>query len=292
MPLTQLEEFITDRAILDAVNDRRFRVIMVIGECDTGKSTLVWRLSHSLSSTFVTGIIDTDIGQSHIGPPTTVAWGMIKNSFTDWTEMKAEHIYFTGTLSPSGNVFPVLVGSKKMTERALSRCEKAVVDTTGMIAEPEGRLLKQYKIDLLEPAVVLALERAEELQPILSPFEGREGFFVVRLKVPEKVRRKGSESRTKFRNAQLQRYLSGGKIVDISLDSCTVRFCGDILETTLSCIKGVPVSFRDSHNTDRAIGIIEGVQMNGRRLLIRTAADFHEGYSHIVIGSTKIRVEQ
>ncbi len=292
MPVTDLEEFITDQAIFDAVNDRCSRVIMVIGGCDTGKSTLVWRLSHYLARAFVTGIIDADIGQSHIGPPTTVAWGMFKNSFTDWTEMNAEDIYFTGTLSPSGNIFPVLVGSKKMTEQALSRCEKAVVDTTGMIEEPEGRLLKQYKIDLLDPSVVLALERAEELHPILAPFEGREGLSVIRLKVPEKVGRKGSESRTKFRNAQFQRYLSGGKIVDISLDSCAVRFSGHARENTLSCLKGVPVSFRDSRNSDRAIGIIEGVQTNNRRLLIRTGADLHEEYSYIVIGSTKIRIEQ
>jgi polynucleotide 5'-hydroxyl-kinase GRC3/NOL9 len=292
MPITDVEEFITDGKIFDAINDRRSRVIMVIGESDTGKSTLVLRLSRYLSRTFITAIIDADIGQSHIGPPTTVAWGLLKNVYTDWTGIQAEDIYFAGALSPSGNIFPVLVGAKKMTEKALNRCEKAVVDTTGMIEEPEGRLLKQYKIDLLDPSVVLALEHTEELRTILAPYEEKESPAVIRLKVPEKVGRKGCESRTKFRNAQFQRYFSGGKIVDIPFDSCAVHFSGHSIERSPTCLLGAPVSFRDSRNSDRAIGIIEGVQAHNRRLLIRTGTDFHGGFSHIVIGSAKIRIEQ
>jgi polynucleotide 5'-hydroxyl-kinase GRC3/NOL9 len=291
MPVFRLEEFITEKAVLDAASKESSRVIMIIGECDTGKSTLAWTLLHYLSGTFITGIIDADMGQSNIGPPTTIAWGILENSYTDWKNIHAENIYFTGALSPSGNILPVLVGGKKMLDRALDRCEKVVVDTTGMISEPEGRLLKQYKIELLDPAVILALERAEELQPILAPLEGRTAHSVIRLNVPESIRRKTAASRTIFRNEQFKRYFGGAKLVDISLDLCSVRFSGAATQNALSCLKGVPVSFRDNQNTDIAIGIIEGVKVNSRRLLIRTVADLHGGYSHLVIGNEKTRIE-
>jgi polynucleotide 5'-kinase involved in rRNA processing len=154
-----------------------------------------------------------------------------------------------------------------------------------MISEPEGRLLKQYKIELLDPAVIFALERAEELQPILASFEGGTAHSIIRLKAPENIRRKGGVSRVKFRNEKFKRYFAGGKLVEVSLDLCSVRYSGEATQTVLSCLKGVPVSFRDDQNKDIAIGIIEGVKMNSRRLLIRTVADLHGVYSHLVIGS-------
>ncbi len=47
-------------------------VCLLLGAADTGKTSLVLALANELSAQRPVGIVDADIGQSHIGPPTTV----------------------------------------------------------------------------------------------------------------------------------------------------------------------------------------------------------------------------
>jgi polynucleotide 5'-hydroxyl-kinase GRC3/NOL9 len=148
-----LQEFIKDNKIVRELCNNRNRLIMVMGGSDTGKTTLV-----------------LDMGQSHIGPPTTIAWGRAGKKFQNWSDIAVKDFYFTGTLSPAGNLLPSVVGAKLITDRALSMCHKAVVDTTGLISDPVGRVLKQYKIELLSPDIIIALEKSGELDHILMSY--------------------------------------------------------------------------------------------------------------------------
>src|SRR5918999_822328 len=51
-------------------------VTMVIGEGDTGKTTLVTALANALVERgFRVAVLDADLGQSEIGPPTTIGLG-------------------------------------------------------------------------------------------------------------------------------------------------------------------------------------------------------------------------
>lgn len=52
---------------------------MILGGSDTGKTSLVEYIANLLVSKFKVGIVDCDMGQSHIGPPTTIAWGRVGN---------------------------------------------------------------------------------------------------------------------------------------------------------------------------------------------------------------------
>ena len=61
------------RPVLEAV--RRARVTMVVGASDTGKTTLTAYLAGALAARGETvAVVDADVGQSEIGPPTTVGW--------------------------------------------------------------------------------------------------------------------------------------------------------------------------------------------------------------------------
>ena len=74
-------------------------LILVIGGADTGKTTLVEILAGFLSRGTVAGLVDADIGQSHLGPPTTVAWGKLSQKFERWDSIPVHDIYFTGAVS-------------------------------------------------------------------------------------------------------------------------------------------------------------------------------------------------
>jgi polynucleotide 5'-hydroxyl-kinase GRC3/NOL9 len=128
-------------------------MILVIGGADTGKTSLIEELVDELSRESLIGIVDADIGQTHLGPPTTVAWGKVKGGFKGWDRITIEDFYFTGAISPPGNLLPLTVGTKLMADKALAGCDRVFVDTTGLVEDPVGRVLKQQKIDILAPDV-------------------------------------------------------------------------------------------------------------------------------------------
>ena len=50
---------------------------LVLGSADTGKTALVAAIAKYAAPSWPIGIVDSDIGQSHIGPPTTVGWAIV-----------------------------------------------------------------------------------------------------------------------------------------------------------------------------------------------------------------------
>src|SRR5512143_4154216 len=122
-----IEDFIEDSSVIEVLSDVRNRLIMVIGGSDTGKTTLIEFLADFLSAKTKVGIVDLDMGQSHIGPPTTIAWGRVSGRFRDWKDIPVEDFYFTGTVTPFGSLVPSVAGAKLITDRALSSVRKVIV---------------------------------------------------------------------------------------------------------------------------------------------------------------------
>ena len=52
---------------------------LVLGGADTGKTTLALALAGKIAGSRPVAIVDADIGQSHIGPPSTVGWAVVDN---------------------------------------------------------------------------------------------------------------------------------------------------------------------------------------------------------------------
>ncbi len=285
-----LDDFIRDPAIVDALADAGNKLIMVIGGSDTGKTTLIRLLSDFLSIKSKAGIVDLDMGQSHIGPPTTIAWGKVTGAFTDWSDILVEDFYFAGTVTPFGNLLPSLVGAKLMTDQAMSSVRKVIVDTTGLIAEPVGRVLKQYKIDILRPDIVLALERSEELTHILDPFRFQRTPEIYRIHVPHQIRRKSLFKRADYRFRKIKAYFNHAEVIEISLDEIGIRSAKDTLHFSHSGLKNRIVSFRDKKNEDLALGVITEAKAREKKLMIRTPIEKAADFSSIVIGKTELDI--
>lgn len=117
-------------------------VIVVLGDVDTGKSTVAKQLSRELKAE----IVDADVGQSTVGPPATVTLGELGEEFREG--------YFVGDVTPRSNLLPVLAGAKLMVERA---CRPCIVDTDGLITGGLGRAYKEELLNLLSPDVTVLL---------------------------------------------------------------------------------------------------------------------------------------
>jgi len=282
-----IQDFTKIASLHEAITDPRNRLIMVMGGSDTGKTTLVGSIVNLLSEQTGVGIVDLDMGQSHIGPPTTIAWGTAQG-FQDWEGIGVEEFYFAGSLTPMGNLLPSVAGAKLMTEKALSSCGKVVVDTTGLIAEPAGRVLKQFKIDILSPDIILALEHSRELGPILDAFRFHKQPKIHRLQVPDQVTAKSWATRNRYRLGKMEHYFRHAFTREVSLEEVGIRLTRGPSGFGRMDLKNRIVSFRDKDNRDIALGIIRGIVLKDNLLSILTPLGSEKKISAIVIGSTEI----
>ncbi len=278
-----VEQFIKNDSFLRILEDKGTRTILVMGGADTGKTTLVESLLAFLSGP--RAVVDLDMGQSNIGVPTSVSWGKISGRFDGLAGIKEEGFYFTGALSPPGNLLPTVVGARRMVDSARASCDKVVIDTTGLIEEPAGRVLKRYKIDLILPDVIIGLERAGELSHILDPLRYREKPLTWRLPVPNGVRVKSRVKRTEWRAEKFREYFKSSRTIEVSLEKAGVEFTR---EAAFSGLEGRIVSLRDKLNVDISLGVIEKAEIARKRLVIRTPLHQKLKFSAVVIGGAVV----
>jgi polynucleotide 5'-hydroxyl-kinase GRC3/NOL9 len=192
---------------------------MVLGAPDTGKSSLcrylVWRA-------FVAGqqaaLVDLDLGQSHLGPPGTLGLSLFPPRRPGDEVLHPEELCFIGQTSPVGATLEVVVGCRVLVDRAgLRGCTRVVVNTSGLVQGFGALRLKRAQAELLQPALLLALERDRELEPLLWGLGGgggrqeTSGWPILRLPVSSRAVRKTPEERRAYREARFRRYFQGAR---------------------------------------------------------------------------------
>jgi polynucleotide 5'-hydroxyl-kinase GRC3/NOL9 len=201
------------------------RVIVVIGETDTGKTAFTMSLANRLVERGLkVGVVDADLGQSDIGPPTTVGLGLMSQPVEQLGEAEVVGLYFVGSTSPQGHVLQTLIGTKKMVEKALALgYDKILVNTSGLIQGELGRTLKQHKIDLVDPDLVLVLERSAECEHILRPYALSRRPEIVRLAPGPEGRKRSQEERRQHRERTLQAYFHGARTLHLDLSRVVLK---------------------------------------------------------------------
>ncbi|MFQ5813651.1 MAG: Clp1/GlmU family protein, partial [Anaerolineae bacterium] len=136
--------------------------IMVIGESDTGKTTFARYLFLQLCRCHSrVAFLDCDVGQSTLGLPTTMNLALSGSEPSAFPPGGDTLSYFVGATSPRGHMLPTVIGARKLQQKAQELgAEAIVVDTTGLVSRAAGGgALKQWKIELLQPSVLVGLAR-------------------------------------------------------------------------------------------------------------------------------------
>ncbi|MGQ9689545.1 MAG: Clp1/GlmU family protein [Desulfobaccales bacterium] len=186
-------------------------VTLVLGGTDTGKSTLCQYLIYrAYASGKVSALVDLDLGQSHLGPPAALGLGIFPPRLPGNQGLFPEGLYFIGQTSPVGAVLEVTVGSRVLVDQARAQGVRQVaVNTSGLISGPAAFRLKQAKVDLLQPVLILSLERDQELAPLLRVLKA--GHETLRLPVSSRAIRRSLEERRQYRQSRFQGYFAGGR---------------------------------------------------------------------------------
>jgi polynucleotide 5'-hydroxyl-kinase GRC3/NOL9 len=200
------------KAVVDRVASTA-RVVMMVGGLDSGKSTLGLTIARAgLESGRTVAYLDADVGQKVVGPPTAVTLRQIRGpeDLERPSLSRPDALYFVGATSPHGQLLPLVVGAELLLNRALNEgADLVVVDTSGLVSGVYGQILKYHKIELLQPDVVIGLQRGEELDQLLGIIQRFFNTEVVALPVDPDVRSVSVEERARNRETAFRTYFEG-----------------------------------------------------------------------------------
>jgi polynucleotide 5'-kinase involved in rRNA processing len=198
------------RAVIDRVASGG--VVVLIGGLDSGKTTLGKVIAAAgLEAGRKVGYVDADLGQKAVGPPTAVTLRMLaENHDLDIPAFSTpDAMYFVGATSPQGQLLPLVVGTGRLLARALDEgADLVVVDTSGLVSGVYGQLLKYHKIELLQPDVVIGMQRGQELDPLLGIIQRFFRAEVMVLPVGPQVSSTSVEERARNREAAFRAYFT------------------------------------------------------------------------------------
>lgn len=185
--------------------------VIIVGGIDSGKTSFCTYLTNkTLKEKRRVAIIDADLGQADVGPPSTIASCRITKPIRDPFEMGAENICFIGVTSPSSAATKVIEAIAKMKEKVTKRAVSVlIINTDGWI---EGEDAVRYKLSLIKqvkPDILVGIQEQNELTFLL-------GAVTETQKLPIEsspaVRKRDREERKLLREIGYKKYLKGAAV--------------------------------------------------------------------------------
>ena len=191
-------------------------IVMIVGGIDSGKTTFSAYLANkALKEKRNVTIVDADLGQSDVGPPSTIGSCRITKPIKDPFEARGENICFIGVTSPSSAVPKVIEGIAKVKEKVLKRgVNLLIVNTDGWI---EGEDAIRYKVALtkqVNPNIVVAIQEKNELTFLLGALIETQNLAI---ESSPAVRKRDREERRLLRELGYKKYLKGATLKSFPL---------------------------------------------------------------------------
>jgi len=271
-------------------------IILILGASSSGKTTLLKYLVNQLSRRGKRlAVVDADIGQSTLGPPTTISGVLIDSHQMTIETMKPQEMFFVGSTSPSKHLLQTIVGTKKLVEWAESlNTSFSVVDTTGMVQGKRASLLKFHKIDLLKPRHLLVLQKGDELEPLIRPFADRKDLQIYKLPVSPMARSRSQEERRTYRAKKFREYFKSASVRLIStsslifLDWSTPDRSPYLTRHSGGLPRYLLVGLNDANNRTLALGIVEVFDRQSEELFIYTPLLDFTPLRYLILSSLRV----
>jgi len=240
----------------DVLNGETLRgTILVLGASDTGKSTLARYLFQEIARRGLRpAYLDSDMGQSTLGLPSTLNLGLAPGAGAEGFPPGGPRAsFFVGAITPRGHMLPTVVGCKRLQDKALALGAQAiVVDTNGMVDRAQGgKALKEWKIELLAPALVIALQRGSELEPILWPLRRAGRLRLLELRVSPRAVERSREQRIARRQERLAAYFRQARPHLLAMGKMAVYELEYLAP-------GALLALQDAEGLCLGLGIVEG----------------------------------
>ena len=197
------------RAIEEAVQDelrkeRRPVTLFMLGGVDVGKTYTVTALANRFHERgFKVAVVDADVGQSDVGPPCCIGMGMLERRIQKLAEVPLHSLYFVGNTSPYRYMHECVEGAVAAVREAQKRhADLILVDSTGWIEGEEAKIFKLLEIRAIDPSLVVAIEKEDELGHILPHLNRK----VIRLQRSPETKSRTREERRALREEAYNSY--------------------------------------------------------------------------------------
>jgi polynucleotide 5'-hydroxyl-kinase GRC3/NOL9 len=204
-------------------NPKKPVIALVVGNVDSGKTSFCTYLTNKLiREKCSVAILDEDVGQSDIGPPGTVAYAYVANSFIDMFNLKAENAFFVGATSPSGAPDKAVEGCAFLKAEILTKrtVDFIVVNTDGWVEGEEALRFKTRLALALEPDVVFFLQRQDELAPLSSALGD---LHQEQVESPAAIMERSREKRKSLRELSYAKYFENATVKIFPINRLTVE---------------------------------------------------------------------
>lgn len=238
---------------------------LILGGVDTGKTTLAAALTRRLAQGRPVGIIDADIGQSHIGPPATVGWAVVDEPEFDLAQLTPGGISFVGDVTPVGHLLQLIAALARCVQDVSEITERILIDTPGFITGPAAAALWWTVQRIFQPGMILAVQQENELCDILTGLQHL-GSHLELLTSPPEIPTKSPEARRRYRQERFREYFRNSRSYRLDPRCTTVQTTRNLNAGNL--VSRV-VGLRDNKGIDRAIGIIEQWKDNEDIVVVR-----------------------
>jgi len=254
-------------------------VCLLLGAADTGKTSLALALANAISSQKPVGIIDADIGQSHIGPPAAVGCAIARAPVDDWCVLEPEAVAFVGDVTPVGHLLQFAAATCRCLASLRASVETILIDTPGLVSGSAASALWWAVHSLVDPDVIVAVQRGSELEAVLTGLEAFE-TRIERITTPPEIPVKSPERRRRYRKDLFGGYFEIACRHTIDLAEVAVQ-------TGRSTGSGAwanrLVSLKDRKGRDIALGLVErGPEAN--KVVIKTPLPDVERVCGLAIG--------
>lgn len=273
---------------------RQAGIVLVIGIPGSGKSTLSRYLVHCLTHGHRTvALIDCDVGQTHLGPPTTIGMSLYKVPPDRLDTLQPDYMRFVGAPSPVGHISDVVHGTKLLSDKALhGGGEGVIINTSGLILGAAGAELKLSKVDVVAPQCVLALQESSEIESLLMDIKRRHSASITRLPVSDDAQNRSLEVRRRLREEKYRAYFKDAKTVKLPASLVDLSRCGHDRQRTIASNKepNVLLGLCDPGGYALALGILQTWDAKDRSMHILTplSAANREKIASVLFGDIKV----
>jgi polynucleotide 5'-kinase involved in rRNA processing len=265
-------------------------IAVVIGGADTGKTTLSTFLSnHLLFENRQVAVVDADIGQTDLGPPTTMAAGEVKANVTNLSQIKPSERLFIGLTSPGYAKGKVIRSIKRLVGCHANPGKTVIVNTDGWVSGSEAVLYKLQMLDELHPDITVGIG-GSEISPILQA-GNRTALLVAS---PDTIKERTRIDRKELRSLGYRKYLAGASLKTFRVDGVKIRRClttenldlDRVPRAQVGNLKDAIVGFLDTDDSLQEIGILKEVVPSART--VRIWSRILNAPSKIEIGDVKL----
>lgn len=264
----------------ESVIEKRPKYVIIIGGVDSGKTSLGIYLANRCLGKGIgpVGFIDTDLGQSEIGPPGTLGLVLLKKQTVDLQALKPDWMMFLGVKSPLTVQTELLLMLRKLVEKAEKKGSRIIiVNTDGWVEGDAAVNFKKMLIGMLPSPLVVAVKRDRQLDRLLENIRVETAV----VDSPPDVKPRTPESRRELRELSYARYLKGGRVRVFRKGN--VRFVGN-WEEGLNRIVGL------IGKGGKMLGIGVVVDVDPRRKSMKVFTPVRDRVTKIIIGSIKLEI--